>query len=517
MWLKSIKLRNIKSFADSGVPEFSKSINLLVGPNNSGKSAILRSIQMLQPFENSADLGGFFNNYVRLRATEASIELELSEPEPQQLTPNPQFQKIAKNSNIAFAFNRNVGGGVEMKLKLNGNLHSTTFPACISREPTNFMYPYFSRRKPGGFNEQINLKNAQTIEETMQQLPSKLDRLASRRNSTFNSFQRVCQEALGFTVACPYSGGGKQAGLDLEDDSFIPVSAMGEGTLNILVLLVHLAPASGKLFLIEEIENDLHPAALKPLLEFIIEKSKSNQFIISTHSNIVVRHLGSALDAKVFSLKTKLDGTTGIPTSICELVPDNPSDKLELLESLGYEPFDFYLWKGYLILEESTAELVINKVLVPWFFPSLSTRLKTIAASGVGDVERRFQEFRRVFVFVHSAEQYRNRGWVVVDSGDEGEKVVSRLRSAFKKDWPEDHFQCLPAPQFENYYPTHFQEESSRVFQLPHGKNKQDAKGKLAEKVVEWALANRAEAEAQFRESAGDVLQLLGTIDQNLH
>jgi len=63
---------------------------------------------------------------------------------------------------------------------------------------------------------------------------------------------------------------------------------MGEGLANIVALLSELAVNSGKLFLIEMPENDLHPQALKALLDLILESSKRNQFIISTHSNIVV-------------------------------------------------------------------------------------------------------------------------------------------------------------------------------------------------------------------------------------
>jgi predicted ATPase len=35
---------------------------------------------------------------------------------------------------------------------------------------------------------------------------------------------------------------------------------MGEGVMNILGLIVHLAIAENRLFLVEEPENDVHPA-----------------------------------------------------------------------------------------------------------------------------------------------------------------------------------------------------------------------------------------------------------------
>jgi predicted ATPase len=59
--------------------------------------------------------------------------------------------------------------------------------------------------------------------------------------------------------------------------------------------------ASGKTT-IEEPETDLHPRALHGLLDLIVQSAAehNNQFVISTHSNIVVRHLGG-LDDRIIT------------------------------------------------------------------------------------------------------------------------------------------------------------------------------------------------------------------------
>ena len=119
----------------------------------------------------------------------------------------------------------------------------------------------------------------------------------------------------------------------LDDETMIPVTNMGEGTINVLAFLVHLTTASGKLFLIEEIENDLHPTALKHLLEFIISKSETNQFIISTHSNIVARYLGTATLSNLYSVQMTLAEGSKIPTSVCELVPEGPDHRILAFKS----------------------------------------------------------------------------------------------------------------------------------------------------------------------------------------
>ena len=301
----------------------------------------------------------------------------------------------------------------------------------------------------------------------------------------------------------------------IEDETIIPVTTMGEGIINILAFLVHLSSATGKLFLMEEIENDLHPAALKRLLDFIISKSQKNQFIISTHSNIVVRHLGTALNSKLFSVEMKLEDGSGIPTSTCQPVADNPEDRIHLLESLGYEPFDFYLWKGYLILEESTAERLIRDFFVPFLVPNLQGKLKTIAAQGVTDVEARLSDLMRLFVFIHTAPQYKERAWVAVDGGAKGDELVSNLRQNFKS-WPEQHFRCFKAKNFEEYYPAQFQPKASEIFSMAKGLPKQQAKGKLAEEVLQWALDHQQEAKAEFASRAKEILDFLNEIATKL-
>jgi hypothetical protein len=512
MWLKNVQLKNIKSFADSGVIEFSPGINLLVGPNNAGKSIIIRAISLLQPLPNHPDANAFLAQSLRHGTTNCEVTLELKDPNKQQLKLPDKWDISNWPPRLRFA--RSPQASAELLIFApNGNFQPCPNPICYQKQPENFLYSYFSRRKPAALHEGINLANAQTIEEALQHLPSKVDNLStSRHGSTFNE---ACQKTLGFTVSCIQSPGGKQLGLMLSDDTIIPVTTMGEGTINILAFLVHLCSASGKLFLIEEIENDLHPTALKHLLDFIITKSKSNQFVISTHSNIVARYLGTAPNSKLFSVQMELEQDTKIPTSVCEPVGEDPEHRIRLLESLGYEPYDYYLWKGYLILEESTAERLIRDFFVPFLVPNLQGKLRTIAAQGVDDVEARLSDLLRLLVFIHTAPQYKERAWVAVDGGEEGKRLVSGLKAKFRS-WPPEHFRCFTAENFEKYYPQEFQEKASDILTMPHGPKKQEEKGKLAEEVLRWALSDTVTAQAQFAVCAKEILNFLNEIAAKL-
>ncbi|MBI3234034.1 MAG: ATP-binding protein [Bacteroidetes bacterium] len=118
---------------------------------------------------------------------------------------------------------------------------------------------------------------------------------------------------------------------------------MGEGVANILGLIVDLCIADEKIFLIEEPENDIHPKALKTLLNLIIEKSTTNQFFISTHSNIVAKYLGSVSDAKLFNITNNERDSERekLFISRIEVVPNNHEARRRVLEDLGYEFFRY--------------------------------------------------------------------------------------------------------------------------------------------------------------------------------
>lgn len=211
----------------------------------------------------------------------------------------------------------------------------------------------------------------------------------------------------------------------------------------------------------------------------------------------------------------ELEKDTKIPTSVCEPVGEDPEHRIRLLESLGYEPYDYYLWKGYLILEESTAERLIRDFFVPFLVPNLQGKLRTISAGGVGNVEACFSDFQRVFVFIHTAPQYKEKAWVAVDGGAEGKGLIAGLKAKFKS-WPPEHFRCFTAENFEKYYPQGFQEKASSILAMSHGAKKQEEKGKLAEEVLRWALADPEKARSEFAICAEEILDFLKEISTKL-
>jgi len=511
MRVTTLHIKNLKCFADTGEIKLSPTINLLVGPNNSGKSTIIKALYLLQP-PDSTYIHNYLNKNRRLGTNMTSIQIGFDEFNLDYINTHPVVFNKPENWKRKINIFSSHSQGLAMQIqhtKGNKTLQIETIP---NKEPNNFIYPYLSKRKAVKFNEQVKAENALFVAENFQQLYSKIDRISNPEFHAYREYKKACKEILGFPISCSLSDQGKQAGLIINNE-YIPIDEMGEGTINILGLLVNICIADDKLFLIEELENDIHPKALKEMLELIIKKSDNNQFVISTHSNIVTKYLGSAPDSKLFNFSVRKDEK--IPLSKIQEVSNTPNARIKILENLGYELYDFELWKAYLILEESSAERIIRDFLIPTFVPGLKNKLKTIAAQGIDDISPRFHNFLILFVFVHSTSVYKNKAWIYVDGDESGNKTINKLRQKFNT-WNPNHFNTFSKPNFEEYYPARWKERVNEALNKQDKKSRFKAKGELVNEIMTWTKANKREARKEFKESASEIIEILKNLEKTI-
>jgi hypothetical protein len=504
MKISRVHIQNFKSLADTGEVSLNQ-VNLLVGRNNHGKSAFVRAVHLMQAG------AGLNVNDVRLGESAATVNITLTSSDL-----SADFGRYfgrsadANETTLTITVGRQ-GNSVGLGLNFDFE-HKNWSPQQIpNQEPNNFIYSYLSKRKVTGFDQQVNLEKTQAVQTDLRNIVSKVARLANPDYVHAGEYEELCKAVLGFRISTFPSPSGQQAGIPVGDYGYIPIEAMGEGVSSQLGLITDLCMADGNLFLIEEPENDIHPEGLKTLLDVIVDKSRTNQFIVTTHSNIVMRHLGAAPDSKIFEFESTYLPNT-VPTSTIREVEATPQARIEILRRLGYELSDFELWDGWLILEESSAEIII-RYLIPWFVPGLA-RVRTVAAGGTSKVEPTFEDFRRLFLFAHLEPQYKGRAWVVVDGDDEGKRIVTSLQNKYR-DWGEGHFSTWDKPDFEQYYPARFAAQVEDVLSKPHDA-KPAAKKQLLDEVKQWCDTQPAEAKEGFAESAAEVIGKLKAIDRAL-
>ena len=504
MRVKSLEISNFRAFEHVGPLELGRT-NVLVGANNGGKSSILHALYLLQQGSN------WVASDTRIGAQgDATITIRLSDIVGHPVFGGPPPGNV--DATVTLSLTR-TGLGT----KLNWGPNATAgFGQLPAQEPDHFIVPYFSRRKATGYSEDVRLGNAIAVDPTFTNLAARLARLGNPDFPVHARYSEACKEILGFVVTAIPSANGQMPGVYVSRDHAIPVQAMGEGVPNIVGLLVDLALAEGKLLLIEEVENDLHPKALKALLRLIIDSAENDgsQFVVSTHSNIVVRYLASTENSKLFYIRT--EGQALPPRSTVTEVRPDPYERIAVLRDLGYDLNDFNLWDGWIFLEESSAERIIRDHLITWFAPQLAQRVRTMSTGGNAGIEPSFDDFHRLVRFTHLDPMYRNRAWVLVDGDEQGLQIVSRLREKYGPTWDETRFRVFSEANFEAYYPSRFTETRDAALAETNKLARREKKRQLLDDVRTWIAENPEEAMAEFAESAAEVITVLREIGDAL-
>lgn len=501
MKITTIRLQNFRSFVDSGIIELGQ-VNVIIGKNNSGKSTILRGIQNIQQ--------GMSDIYADVRngTPSCTIELALADDNGFPTWGCPNNYNISLQITHFTTDHRSGSTIISIQApdfpRRDGDFR---FPAV---EPSNFIVPYLSKRKAAHYDENTRLQEANAVSTNVGNLAAKLARLGNSSYPRHSAYADACKSILGFTVTAIPSQSGQRPGVYLPDESVVWIDQMGDGVPNIVQLLANLATSSGKLFLIEEPENDLHPTALKSLLNLVAESSKSNQFVVSTHSNIVARYLGSIPNSRLLQVRPEHENVLPITAKV-EAIEARSDARMLALEDLGYSLTDFDLWDGWLILEESSAERIIRDYIIPWFAPTLS-RVKTVSAGGVDKVEPLFEDFQRMVLYTHLSPAYRWNTWVRVDGDKPGNYLIEKLKSNFEE-WPAGRFSTFSMAQFENYYPKHFSADVIKTLSITNKQERRNAKRELLRCVVHWLDEDRERGKAALQESAAEIISDLQTIE----
>ncbi|MGZ5200342.1 MAG: ATP-dependent nuclease [Telluria sp.] len=495
MKIHQIKLVDFRCF-ESAVIDLSN-ITVITGHNNSGKSSILTSVLLLQ-------LGcGPTAADIRAGAESSEIRLKCSGIEN---TRGAAFSKpvdgIIELDLIAGTDRTSVG----FSMRIDAETARLNLEQFSNSEPKHCLVPYLSKRKVQAYSEDVKVQHARTVTD-MTYLAAKLARITNPTYPSHEAYKKGCEAILGFMLTAVPSQNGQTPGVFLPDGTTLTLNEMGEGVPNIVALLIELSTARNKIFVIEEPENDLHPASLKVLLELILTSAEHNQFIVSTHSNIVVQYL-AANDSRLYYVdKTKLFP----PTSTLRTIEETPAARMAILRELGYALSDFELWEGWLVLEESSAERIIRDFLIPYFAPGIST-IRTLAANGVDDVEATFNDFHRLVRFTHLEQVYRGSTWVKVDGDTAGKSIVERLTAKYKT-WETDRFSHFSRSQFEYYYPSNFNSQVEATLSIQDKAQKREAKRQLLETVVAWLKEDKERAKIALETSATEVIGFLKDIE----
>lgn len=336
MKLISARVLGFQSFRDSGEIEFADGINLLVGQNNAGKSALLRALQPVLTDDRHRspdrwatyhlaapsvqliiDLAGDELRNGVLRFGEQRVPILAREPDPPGFLANlwqlPSVKlKLSRAPGASFAprvypshglylADANSGHACVVASPSGGEVNSSgiqhtpddTLPTLATNIWLEDMFFFNAERFALG---ESGHGHANRLSPNAQNLPTVLHTLSGTRGSLFQKLVAHLREifsTVGNLSVGPTPGGALEVrvwpteAMERVELSF-PLNSSGTGVSQVIALLTAIMTVENAVLIIDEINSFLHPAAVKALLRILQTEYPHHQYIISTHAPEVI-------------------------------------------------------------------------------------------------------------------------------------------------------------------------------------------------------------------------------------
>lgn len=305
-------------------------LHALIGPNDSGKSTVLRALRTVthlatsrfdsfrSPFEPS--LG---------ESSRIAVEFEDELGYAIQAKPNTALTEMVTQGQIAHTtWTRNLDQLGQVRFGENVALRNRLpSPVMVRFDPDNMRHPAPLIPDDQGIA---------FADERGQGLASVFDAIINRDVAAFIRIQDETKllfptvDKIGLSNT---DNAHKVLAITLVDGTRVNAQSMSEGLLYYLAFSALRYIQGSRLFLVEEPENGLHPSRIADVVAVLREISKRSQVVIATHSPLVINELKGD---EVTVLTRDANGTHA------KLIKDTPNfDERSAVYALGE------LWVSY--------------------------------------------------------------------------------------------------------------------------------------------------------------------------
>lgn len=406
MYISKFRVKNYKSFLDSGEITFTPGINIITGQNNAGKTALIQALSLFFsniPHKSSITIPNTSVNNIEV--SNANIELVVSKVEIEnyifnqnqitlpfdEIFNNPAvysgrnfFDKLETENTLVSTFQYNgnpteshinsigkrntVSLGVYDVLKSNNSLqfHSGSnntfqeFYLHLSQHFRNRIYVFKAERMNIGVHsfgsQTILTNNASNLPEVLNVLQANMERFAKFNryvNKIFPNIHRVAVKPQGNSLV-EIVVWNENPKLE-RDDLVVPLTECGTGLSQVLAILyVVLTADVPKIILIDEPNSFLHPGASRKLIE-ILKEYPQHQFIITTHSPTII----AAANPKTIHI-VKNENAQSTVTS---LDINEAKGQQSYLTEIGVKLSDIFGADNILWVEGKTEEICFPKII----------------------------------------------------------------------------------------------------------------------------------------------------------
>jgi predicted ATPase len=273
-------------------------LHALVGPNDSGKSTILRALRLAtlvaSPTANPhqqrksvelARLTPTTNARIRLEIAVAGGHISFDVTSQGQAFAYELARAKTKASWEKVAVAPHLSIGSELTAKEADFTDALPAPLFFRFEPT-------AMRQPGG--QILADRPVAFVDERGTGLAAVLQAINSRDVDAFVDIRNRARQLFPSlaTVRVPLvENGAVKLQAELDDKRVVEADQISDGVLFFLAYAATQYLAPTRLLLVEEPENGLHPARIREVVAMLREFSKTSQVVMATHSPLVINEL----------------------------------------------------------------------------------------------------------------------------------------------------------------------------------------------------------------------------------
>lgn len=384
----SIKAKNYKSFGELTLEGFNglNLVNIIIGRNNSGKSALIDLVRYAVIPSDITSLGH------RGRVPEVYITKPLTEEEIGKVFPPNQSGGMLASHSSFFEYGKQwINKPITLHLQPNQATFVSVDPPFetdqIKYEFGNKLAPVvinplkgkmFRRLladrniRPEGDGSPSMTEDGNGATNVIQNFINKANRdrslvevnLLAALNEIFNpdaNFKRILVRQI--------EGGGWEIYLEEENKGLVSLSNSGSGLKTIILVLINilLMPLlegrnlSDYIFAFEELENNLHPGLQRRLLTYLrrVAKDKGCCIILTTHSNVIIDLFSKDEEAQIIHVTH--NGEYATAKSVKTYVENRG-----ILDDLDVRASDLLQANGIVWLEGPSDRLYFNRWIELW-------------------------------------------------------------------------------------------------------------------------------------------------------